>query len=330
MKIFITGASGYIGGSVAVHLRDQGHEVTGLVRTEAASAGLEGLGLGSIIGHADTDVILRAVQANDAVINTAEADDVELLKPMLAALSGTGKGLIHTSGSSIMVDDAQGEVASATIFDDDAAYTPMPHRLDRIAVDRLVRTAGVTDGIRAAVICPTMVYGDGRGLKRDSHQIPMLIAKSRSLQAGVYIGKGAPIWSNLFIGDLATLYRLAVDKAPAGAFFFAENGEATFLEIAEMVARSLGPSGATESWSLDDAVTEVGPVARVALSTNCRVRATNAFSAGRLMGRHSRKSSLLSHSRLSPTPEPPETQELISWNTRFLMYRSQTRNSVVR
>jgi len=277
MKIFITGASGYIGGSVAVHLRDQGHEVTGLVRTEAAAAGLARLGLASMIGHlADTDVISRAVQASDAVINTAEADDVELLKPLLAALSGTGKGLIHTSGSSIVVDDAQGDVASSTIFDDDAAYTPMPHRLDRIAVDRLVRTAGVTDGIRAAVICPTMVYGDGRGLKRDSHQIPMLIAKSRSLEAGVYVGNGAPIWSNLFIGDLVTLYELAVEKAPSGAFFFAENGEATFLEIAEEIGRSLRPSGATESWSLDDAVAEVGPVARVALSTNCRVRATNA------------------------------------------------------
>jgi nucleoside-diphosphate-sugar epimerase len=277
MKIFITGASGYIGGSVAVHLRDQGHDVTGLVRSDENAARLAALGVVPVVGHlAETAVIARAVQASDAVINTAEADDVDLLKPLLAALMGTGKALIHTSGSSIVVDDAQGEIASSIIFDDDDPYTPMLHRLKRVAVDRLVRTAGVSDGIRATVICPTMVYGAGRGLRRDSHQIPLLIAKSRSIGAGAYIGKGAPIWSNISIDDLVTLYSLAVEKAPAGAFFFAENGEATFLEIAETISRSLGLSGETQSWSLDDAIAEIGGVARVALATNCRVRATNA------------------------------------------------------
>ncbi len=277
MKIFITGASGYIGGSVAVHLRDQGHDVTGLVRSDENAARLAALGVVPVVGHlAETAVIARAVQASDAVINTAEADDVDLLKPLLAALTGTGKALIHTSGSSIVVDDARGEVASSIIFSDDDPYTPMPHRLKRVAVDRLVRTAGVSGGIRAAVICPTMVYGAGRGLRRDSHQIPLLIAKSRSIGAGAYIGKGAPIWSNISIDDLVTLYSLAVKKAPAGAFFFAENGEATFLEVAETISRSLGLSGETQSWSLDDAVAEIGGVARVALATNCRVRATNA------------------------------------------------------
>lgn len=277
MKIFVTGASGYIGGSVAVHLRDQGHEVTGLVRTEKAAAGLTALGLKSVVGHlADADILERAVLASDAVINTAEADDAELVKPLLAALSGTGKALIHTSGSSIVVDDAKGEIAGTTIFEDDAPFTPMPHRLPRVAVDHLVRKAGITDGIRAAVICPTMVYGDGSGLKRDSHQIPMLITKSREMGAGAHIGSGAPIWSNLFIGDLVTLYGLAVEKAPAGAFFFAENGEASFLEIAESISHSLGFSGSTRTWFLDDAVAEVGGVAQVALATNCRVRSTNA------------------------------------------------------
>ena len=277
MKIFITGASGYIGGSLAEHFRDIGHVVSGLVRTEENASKLRQRGIEPIVGDlSDVDAINRGARGSDATINTAEADEVDLLKPLISAVAGTGKALIHTSGSSIVVDDARGDVAGKVIFEDDAPFVPLPHRLKRVAVDHLVRTAGVTSGIRAVVICPTLIYGEGRGMKRDTHQIPLLARKSRERGAGVYIGKGAPIWSNVFIGDVMTLYALAVEKAPAGAFFFAENGEASWAATALAIARSLGLGDHTESWALEDAVAEVGGVASVALASNCRVRATNA------------------------------------------------------
>ena len=167
-------------------------------------------------------------------------------------------------------------MAGEVIFEDDAPFVPLPHRLKRVSVDRLVRTAGVTSGIRAVVICPTLIYGAGRGMKRDTHQIPLLSEKSRERGAGVYIGEGAPIWSNVFIGDVMTLYALAVEKAPAGAFFFAEIGEASWAATALAIGRSLGFRDRTESWVLEDAMSEIGGVASVALASNCRVRATNA------------------------------------------------------
>ncbi len=277
MKIFVTGASGYIGGSVAEHLRDGGHQVLGLVRSNENASALRSRGIEPVLGDlTDATAIAYGVAASDVTINTAEADDIDLVRPLVVALTGTGKGLIHTSGSSIVVDDAKGEFAGTAVFDDDQPYAPMVHRLPRIAVDRMVRCAGVTEGIRTAVICPTLVYGRGRGLKADSHQIPALIAKSHLIGVGAFVGRGEPIWSNVYIGDLVALYGLAAEKAPSGAFFFAEAGESSFLTTAEAISHALGFGGRTSSWSLDEASAEIGPVAQVALATNCRVRATNA------------------------------------------------------
>jgi nucleoside-diphosphate-sugar epimerase len=164
MIIFITGAAGYIGGSLAKYFRDDGHEVLGLVRTDDNAAALARRGIEPIIGDlSNVDAIGRGTRNSDATINTAEADDVNLVAPLIAALAGTGKALIHTSGSSIVVDDAQGDTAGSVIFNDDSPFTPLPHRLKRVSVDQLVRVAGVTQGIRAAVICPTI---DLRGRTR--------------------------------------------------------------------------------------------------------------------------------------------------------------------
>lgn len=222
MKIFITGASGYIGGSLAEYLRNRGHEISGLVRSQDKADALRQRGINPIMGQlSDAHIVSRAARAADVTINTAEADDQSLVKPRINALAGTGKSLIHTGGSSIVVDDAKGDQAGEIIYNDDSAFTPLHHRVDRISVDRLVRHSGVSQGLRATVISPTMVYGRGRGLKPDSHQIPLLAKKSKQVGAGVHIGKGAAIWSSIYLGDLMTLYELVLEKAPSGAFFFA-------------------------------------------------------------------------------------------------------------
>jgi nucleoside-diphosphate-sugar epimerase len=277
MQVFIVGATGYIGGTVAQRLLQSGHRVSGLARNQEKAQGLADMGIIPVIGtFDDKDVLARAAAGADATINVGDSDRLDVAETLIGALTGSGKILLHTSGASIVVDDAKGDVAGKAIFKDDAPYTPMDHRLVRIAVDERVRMAGVQDGIRAAVICPTMVYGQGRGLHRESDQIPKITAKSKQRAAGVHIGRGINTWSNVFIDDLADLYLLALEKAPAGAFFFAENGESTMKALAESISRALGFEGRTEAWPLDEAMAELGPWPMVALAPNCRVRAVNA------------------------------------------------------
>ena len=277
MKVFITGATGYIGGSVAALLMKLGHEVVGLARSESKASELSKLGVQPLLGGLDdVEVLTHGARTTDATINAADAGHRGAAETLIAALAGSGKALIHTSGSSIVVDDAKGEYASDKIFPDDAPYVVMDHRRARYDIDCLVRVAGVLQGIRGSVICPTTVYGPGRGLQVDSDQVPKLIVKSKQQQAGVHIGKGKNIWSNVFIDDLSNLYALALEKAPSGSFFFAEDGENTLYEVAEGISYFLGYGGKTQTWDLNDATSELGAWPQIALGTNCRVRSTNA------------------------------------------------------
>ena len=277
MKIFVTGASGYLGGSITHGLVEAGHNVVGLVRTKEHATLLQGRGVIPVLGSLDdADLLEREALGADATINAANSDHFFSIRSLITALAGTGKTLIHTSGSSIICDDAMGSEPSAAIYQDDSPFKPMLHRNPRVEIDRMVRTAGVAQGIRALVICPSMVYGNGLGLKTDSDQLPKIVGKSKELGAGVYIGTGKTIWSNVHIRDLVNLYLLALERAPSGAFFFAENGESTFESIARSVSLSLGFGGKTVSWDIEAAMAELGGFARVALATNARVRATNA------------------------------------------------------
>lgn len=282
MKIFITGTTGYIGGSLAERLIRIGHVVSGLVRTEAQAVLVKRRGITPIIGHLDDgEVLTRAARQADATINAASSDHRGAVETLVNAMKGSEKPLIHTSGTSIICDDARGEYESATRFHDDSFITSLPMRMARVEIDRLVRRAGIDLGIRTVVICPSMIYGPGRGLQGDSDQIPKLRAQSQRKGAGLYIGKGLNRWSNVYIDDLVDLYLLAIERAPSGSFFFAENGEEALWRVAEAISRSLGFSGETLSWNADEAIAEYGDWARFALASNSRVHSTNAC---RLLG----------------------------------------------
>jgi len=281
MKFFVTGASGYIGGSVAQKLRDSGHEVLGLVRTEEKSRLLNERGITPILGTLDEAAILTdSARRAEAVINAANADHSGAVETLIAALERSGKLLIHTSGSSIVADNANGEYASPVVFTEDTYFEPVPNRQRRVAINRYVRQAGTDKGIRTVVICPPMIYGTGRGLQPDSDQIPKLTALSKQVGAGVYFGKGLNRYSNVHIDDLVDLYMLAIEKAPAASFFFAENGDASFKEIAESISRSLGFGGRTQSLNVADVIRQYGEAARYGVASNSRVSAVNARRLG--------------------------------------------------
>lgn len=281
MRFFVTGTSGYIGGSVAEKLRDSGHEVLGLVRSEEKARLLEARGITPILGTLDDTAILTdGARRADAVIHAADADHSEAVETLVAALEHRGTLLIHTSGSSIVADDAGGEYASPAVFTEDTYFEPVPNRRARVAINRYVRQAGIDKGIRTVVICPPMIYGTGRGLQPDSDQIPKLTALSKQIGAGVYFGKGLNRYSNVHIDDLVDLYLLAIEKAPAASFFFAENGEASFKEMAEMISRALGFGGKTLSLSVEDVVRQYGEAVRYGVASNSRVQAVNARRLG--------------------------------------------------
>jgi nucleoside-diphosphate-sugar epimerase len=283
MKVFVTGATGYIGGSVAEGLVASGHEVVGLVRpTESAKASLlKGRGIEPVLGHLDdSETLTNTALAADAVVHAANADHPGAVVTLLAALERSGKTLIHTTGSAIVADSAAGEYASSVIFTEDSNFEPVPLRRARVMTNRLVRQAGIDKGIRSIVICPSMIYGMGRGLQPESDQIPKLTALSKQSGAGVYFGKGLNCYSNVHIDDLVALYLLALERAPGGSFFFAENGSASFREIAEMISRFLGFGGKTASVSIDELVRKYGDAGRYGMTSNSLVSAANARRLG--------------------------------------------------
>jgi nucleoside-diphosphate-sugar epimerase len=111
MKIFLTGATGYIGGSVAERLLREGHAITGLVRCESGAKELEARGMRALRGSLDdSDVIARASREADAVVDTAEANHAGVVEAIASALRGSGKPFLHTSGSGIVATVAGGEL----------------------------------------------------------------------------------------------------------------------------------------------------------------------------------------------------------------------------
>jgi nucleoside-diphosphate-sugar epimerase len=276
MKVFITGAGGYIGGTVARTLIDHGHEVTGLTRTELKADALREQGVEPVLGSLDdTDVIVRASKRADAVVSAADADHRDSVAAIIGALKGTGKSFIHTSGSSVVGDDARGAYVSDAIYDETTPLKVQPRKAARHAIDEMVLAAG-TKGVRSAVICPSLIYGAGPGLNPESIQVPFLIEQARAHGVVRVVGTGANRWSTVHIDDLADLYSRVLDAAPPGAFYFAENGEASFAEIGDAIAEQLKLSG-VQSWDPDDAAEEWGPArAYFTYGSNSRIRAKRA------------------------------------------------------
>jgi nucleoside-diphosphate-sugar epimerase len=276
MKIFMTGASGYIGGTVADSLLKAGHSMTALARSEGSAAKLRAHGIEPVRGELSSHRIVRnAVRTADAVINCADASDPFVVAAIVEGLAGSGKAFLHTSGSSVIGDKAAGKF-SPKIYHEDTPADPLPEKVQRVAVDRVV-LAAAAQGVRSVVLCPCLIYGRGRGANADSIQVPNLIRQAVKSGVPRYIGDGENIWSTVHIDDVASAYLLALEAARAGSFYFIENGEARLKAIVESIARLLGAKRAPESWSIDEAIAEWGPQsAWFSLGGNSRVSAEKA------------------------------------------------------
>src|SRR6202049_3491992 len=276
MSIFITGASGFVGGTVARRLLAAGYTVRGLIRDASKAEPLKALGIEAVIGSLeDSSLLTREAQSSEGVIHAADSDHLSAIEALIEGLRGSGKPLLHTSGSSVIGDDALGNRKSESTFDEDTPLIVEPVKQPRREIELRV-LAAADEGVRAVVICPSNIYGSGTGLNPRSVQIPFLVDQARKDGVVHIVGRGVNRWSNVHIDDVAELYLLALQKAPAGAFYFIENGEASFGEIGESIARRLKLAPA-QSWTVGDAEGRWGKFhAHYTFGSNSRVRAKRA------------------------------------------------------
>jgi nucleoside-diphosphate-sugar epimerase len=276
LNIFVTGASGFIGGSIAAGLARAGHHVRGLIRNPDQTAELQRLGIEPVIGTLDDRALLiLEAQAADGVINAASSDDRAAVEALIEGLAGSGKPFLHTSGSSIVGDASGGEAGAAAIYHEDALPEPTADKAARVAIDRLVLDSAQR-GIRSAVLCNTLIYGHGAVAGSASVQLPRLVRQAQKSGVVRHVGSGGNIWSNVHIDDVVDLYALALEKAPAGTFYFVESGEASFREMSTAIAEAM-KLGAPQDWPLKDAQQEWGyEMASYGLGSNSRVRGERA------------------------------------------------------
>ena len=300
MKIFITGASGFIGGSIAAHLVRAGHTVRGLIRKPEHAAELQRLGIEPVTGTLDERALLIAeAQAADAVINAASSDHEGAVKALIEGLAGSGKPFLHTSGSSIVGDASGGEAGQARIYHEDALPEPTADKAARVAIDQLVLDAA-QQNIRSAVLCNTLIYGHGAVAGSASVQLPRLVRQAQKSGVVRHVGSGGNVWSNVHIDDVAELYRLALENTPAGMFYFVESGEASFRDMSAAIARVM-QLGEPQAWPLEEAQKEWGyEMASYGLGSNSRVRGERAR---KLLGWQPERTSVLAwieHDMMSP------------------------------
>ncbi len=276
MKIFITGATGYIGGSVAAVLREAGHEISGLARSSKRANQLRIEGITPVLGSLEDSRVLAEAAVNaDAVINCANSDHRGAVEVMLQAMEDTDKPFLHTSGTSIVGYPDQGEERDS-IFDEEMPFTPSPGRIERVRINEEVVKAA-NRGIRTVVLCPSLIYGEGLGISKDSMQVPWLLTVADKFGTAKHIGPGGNLWSNVHIQDLTDLYCLALKEAPSGSFYFAENGENSMREVCESINTMMGVNSPPLSMTIAEASVEWGESpANHTMGSNSRVRAKRA------------------------------------------------------
>jgi nucleoside-diphosphate-sugar epimerase len=239
MRVFVTGASGFIGSAVVAELLDAGHEVVGLARSEKAAEAVAAAGAEVHRGSLDDlDSLQRGAEAADGVIHTAYIHDFSrmpdaaqadrrAIETLGSALEGSGRPLVITTGTAL--------VRPGTIATEDDAADPARIAHPRAAAEPLA-LGFASRGVRVSIVRPApSVHGEG-----DHGFVPFLINLARTKGVSAYIGEGANRWPAVHRLDAAHLYRLALENAPAGSVFHAIGDEGVRTrQIAEIIGRHL-------------------------------------------------------------------------------------------
>jgi nucleoside-diphosphate-sugar epimerase len=250
MRVFVTGGTGHSGSYIIPELIAAGHEVTGLARSDTSAAAVSALGAKVRRGSLeDLDGLKEAAADFDGVIHVAHRQDLlpsggmdavaaAELPIMLAygeALAGTGKPLVAAGsiGSAGNLGRPATEEDPALPSGDEHKGTLRARNLvERAVVDLAER------GVRSSIVrLPPIAHSttDRAGF------LPGLIALAQEKGFAGYPGDGANLWGAVHIRDVASLFRLALEKGPAGRYWHAsEDGGTPFREIAEAIGNRLG------------------------------------------------------------------------------------------
>ena len=240
MRVFVTGATGFVGSAVIQELIRAGHEVSGLARSDEAAAALRAAGAAVHRGALDDpDSLRRGAAAADGVIHAAfihnYGDLTAAGETDRLAIEALGTELAR-SGRPLVVTSVIGHLPPGQLATEDTVPDPgasVKHR----AGSEVAALAFAAQGVRASVLrLPLSVHGDG-----DTGFVPGLIRLARNTGVSAYIGNGQNRWPAVHRLDAARLYRLALEGAPAGSTLHAIGDEGVpIAEIAAVIARRLG------------------------------------------------------------------------------------------
>ncbi|MGW1915194.1 SDR family oxidoreductase [Streptomyces sp. NPDC002076] len=236
MRVFVTGATGFIGSAVVPELIGAGHEVVGLARSADGATALRAAGAevhrGSLDDPAD---LARAAAEADGVIHLAAvfgtadvraagAVQLSAIEAIGAALTGSERAFVVTSGTLI--------APAGRLFTEEDAAAPGTHRTP--SEEAALALAG--RGVRSSLVrLAPSVHGRG-----DQGYVPRLIAIAKKKGVAAYVGDGANRWPGVHRLDAARLFRLALEKAPAGTRLHGTDEEGVpFRAIAEVIGRHL-------------------------------------------------------------------------------------------
>ena len=237
MRVFVTGATGFIGSAVVAELIDAGHDVTGLARSDEGAAAVQAAGAEGVIHTAYIhDFSPTADPAAFAEI------DKNAINAFGEALAGTGKPLVVAAG---LPSATPGVTATEETKAPD--NPPYPRFTERTAVALADR------GVRVSVVrMPPSVHGQG-----DPNFVLMAVGIARAKGFSAYVGEGANVWSAVHRFDAARLFRIALQQAPAGSLLNAVGEQGVpFKDIAAAIARHLDVP--VKSIPADEAVAHFG------------------------------------------------------------------------
>ncbi|KAL5049067.1 hypothetical protein BDW71DRAFT_204821 [Aspergillus fruticulosus] len=222
---------------------DKNYNITTLVHREAARQAFNDLGVQTVLGSlSDKDVIAKQTAASDIVIHSATADDLPSVQAILEGIRQRAQGgqqaiYIHTSGASLIGDNAEGSYKNSFVFDDDEpeSIDALPDTAAHREIDLAIVNARpeLASNAKFALMIPPVIYGVSSREKRLSIQLPTMVRYSIKHGYPGMVGDGLAVWNQVHVKDLASGYLTLLhwleqtppQEASKNPYFFCENGE---------------------------------------------------------------------------------------------------------